>query len=381
MATPNEEAFEAEICAWLTAHGGYDAVKDDKAQGADSDFDRATGLDRAELLTFLGATQPREWDELVKRYRSDPDQAQVKFRDRLAAEVDKRGVVDVLRHGVRDQGVRLRLAYFRPAHGLSEDLVAKYAANRLTVTRQLRHQEGSGSSLDLALLVNGIPVATAELKNPLTGQGAEQAMRQYRTDRDPKNRTLAQAVVHFAVDPQRVAMTTRLAGNDTRFLPFNRGHNLGPGNPPSPGGHATAYLWQRVWAREAWLDLLGRFVHVEKPGRGSKKPATVIFPRFHQWDAVRGLGQVQHHRLAGAPALHPPRRRRQGVRQGRRHHRPGGARPAAAGHHLPVRAHPRRGGAHRARLGAAGGAPTGPTPTGWSSTPRWRTWSPTRTYR
>ena len=236
MATPNEEAFEAEICAWLTAHGGYDAVKDDKAQGADSDFDRATGLDRAELLTFLGATQPREWDALVKRYRGDPDQAQVKFRDRLAAEVDKRGVVDVLRHGVRDQGVRLRLAYFRPAHGLSDDLVAKYAANRLTVTRQLRYQEGSGSSLDLALLVNGIPVATAELKNPLTGQGAEQAMRQYRTDRDPKNRTLARAVVHFAVDPQRVAMTTRLAGDDTRFLPFNRGHNLGPGNPPSPDG-------------------------------------------------------------------------------------------------------------------------------------------------
>jgi type I restriction enzyme R subunit len=299
MSSPNEQAFESAICDWLTAHGGYIEVKDDKAQGADSDFDRATGLDRVELLTFLGATQADAWDELVKRYSGDPDLAQVKFRERLAAELDKRGVVDVLRHGLIDQGVRFRLAYFKPAHGLSPDLVAKYEANRLTVTRQLRYQEGSGNSLDVALSVNGIPVATGELKNPITGQGVEQAMTQYRTARDPKNRTLARAVVHFAVDPQRVAMTTRLAGEDTRFLPFNRGHNLGPGNPQSDSGHATAYLWQRVWEREAWLDLLGRFVHVDKPGKGSKKPATVIFPRFHQWDAVRRLETAARDEGAG----------------------------------------------------------------------------------
>jgi type I restriction enzyme R subunit len=289
VTNPSEELFEAEICAWLTTHGGYQAVKDDKAQGVDSDFDRATGIDRVELLTFVGASQAEAWDELVKRYRGDPDTAQVKFRERLAAEIDKRGVVDVLRHEVIDQGVRFRLAYFKPAHGLSPDLVAKHKANRLTVTRQLRYQDASSNSVDLALFVNGIPVATAELKNPLTGQGVDQAMTQYRIDRDPSNRTLTRAVVHFAVDPQRVAMTTRLAGDDTRFLPFNRGHNLGPGNPHSADGHATGYLWQKVWEREAWLDLLGRFVHVEKPGRGSKKPATLIFPRYHQWDAVRQL--------------------------------------------------------------------------------------------
>ena len=289
MSGPNEERFEAEICAWLRAEGGYDAVKNDKTQGADRDFDPARGLDTGELFTFLGATQVELWDELVKRYGGDPDRAQARFADRLAAELDKRGVVEVLRRGVVDQGVSLRVAYFKPAHGLSADLVAKYEANRATVTRQLRYQDGSGNALDLALFVNGIPVATAELKNPLTGQGVEQAMSQYRSDRDPKNRTLARAVVHFAVDPQRVAMTTRLAGQATRFLPFNQGHNLGPGNPPNPDGHATAYLWQRVWSREAWLDLLGRFVHVEKPARGSKKQGTVIFPRFHQWDAVRSL--------------------------------------------------------------------------------------------
>ena len=289
MSGPNEEKFEAEICDWLLAEGGYDEVKNDKAQGEVRDFDPVRGLDTAELFTFLGATQVELWDEVVKRYGGDPDRAQARFAVRLAGELDKRGVVDVLRHGVVDQGLTLRLAYFRPAHGLSADLVTKYEANRLTVTRQLRYQDGSGNALDLALFVNGIPVATAELKNPLTGQGVEQAMTQYRKDRDPKNRTLVRAVVHLAVDPQRVAMTTRLAGADTRFLPFNQGHNLGPGNPQNPAGHATAYLWQRVWSREAWLDMLGQFVHVEKPARGSKKQGAVIFPRFHQWDAVRGL--------------------------------------------------------------------------------------------
>ena len=304
MTNPNEAAFEAEICNWLTRAGGYDEVKDDKAQGEGSDFDRATGLDRIELLRFISATQMPEWEELVKRNGGDPDRTQLRFRERVAAEVEKRGVVEVLRHGVTDQGVRFRLAYFKPAHGLSKDLTAKYAANRLTVTRQLRYQEGSNKSLDVALLLNGIPVATAELKNPLTGQGVEQAMTQYRVDRDPKNPVLKRAVVHFAVDPQRVAMTTRLAGNGTRFLPFNQGNKLGPGNPQVEGAHATSYLWQRVWEREAWLDMLARFIHVEQPaGKGSKKAPMVIFPRFHQWDAVRQLEAAARDEGAGRSYL------------------------------------------------------------------------------
>lgn len=288
MASVNEAAFEAEICTWLTTSGNYDELKDDKAQGAGSDFDRSTGLDRIELLRFISATQMLEWEELIKRQGDDQDKTQRKFRERVAAEIEKRGVVDVLRHGVSDQGVPFRLAYFKPAHGLSETLTNKYQANRVTVTRQLCYDAGSERALDIALLVNGIPVATAELKNSLTGQGVEQAMIQYRVDRDPKNPVLRRAVVHFAVDPQRVAMTTRLAGDDTRFLPFNQGNKLGPGNPQAEGAHATSYLWQRVWEREALLDLLARFVHVEQPaGKGSKKPPMVIFPRFHQWDAVR----------------------------------------------------------------------------------------------
>ena len=119
------------------------------------------------------------------------------------------------------------------------------------------------------MFVNGIPVATAELKNHLTGQTVEDAIEQYRTDRDPKNVTLAgRALVHFAVDPEPVAMTTRLEGQQTRFLPFNLGHDLGAGNPPNPDGHKTSYLWERVWARDAWLDILHRFIHVERPDEG-----------------------------------------------------------------------------------------------------------------
>ena len=299
MTNPNEEQFEAAICDWLTSEGGYLAVKNDLVQGEPRDFDPVRGLDGAELFAFLGATQVEAWNELVKRYGGEADVAQSKFKDRLAQQLDTRGVVEVLRHGLVDHGVTIRVAYFRPAHGLTPELVARYQANRLTVTRQLRYAAGSAKALDLALFVNGIPVATAELKNPLTGQGVEQAIAQYRTDRDPKDRVLARALVHFAVDPQRVAMTTRLAGADTRFLPFNQGDGGAAGNPANPLGHATAYLWQRVWERAAWLDLLGRFVHVDQPGKGSKKPPVVIFPRYHQWDAVLALEAAARQEGAG----------------------------------------------------------------------------------
>jgi type I restriction enzyme, R subunit len=193
---------------------------------------------------------------------------------------------------VVDQGITIRLVYFRPAHGLTPALQERYRANRLTVTRQLRYEAESERALDLALFVNGIPVATAELKNQLTGQDIEQAIAQYRNDRDPRNPTLGRrALVHFAVDTQRAVLTTRLQGGATRFLPFNQGHGRGAGNPPNPNGYATAYLWERVWQRDAWLDLLARFVHVAKPakGKGSRGPGTVIFPRYHQWDSVRRL--------------------------------------------------------------------------------------------
>lgn len=285
----DEAALELFICESLVSQGGYQVVKGGTDHDDAASFDMARGVDLDELFAFIGATQSKSWEQLT-RLHGRGSTAKTKFADRLATELDNRGTVDVLRHGVVDHGITIRLAYFRPVHGLTPDLVERYEANRLTVMRQFRYEDTSSNTIDLCLLVNGIPVATAELKNPLTGQTVDDAIAQYREDRDPKNVTLARrAVVHFAVDTELVAMTTRLAGKKTRFLPFNLGNQRGAGNPPNPTGHRTAYLWEEVWQRDAWLDLLARYVHVEKPPDGSRQPGLVIFPRFHQWDAVRAL--------------------------------------------------------------------------------------------
>jgi type I restriction enzyme, R subunit len=279
----DERTFEGAIESWLLERGGY-------GSGSPHSFDVELGLDPTGVLAFVRATQEKALAQLVSRYGGHGADAEVGFLKRLALEIDDRGTLDVLRHGIVDQGVGFRLAYFKPAHGLTPELLARYEANRLTVVRQLAYGQGS-NTLDLCLFVNGIPVATAELKNPLTHQGVEEAKAQYRTDRDPANVLLARrALVHFAVDPEEVAMTTRLAGQRTRFLPFNLGCDGGAGNPPNPNGYRTAYLWERVWPRDTWLDLLARFIHVEMPSEGSKAErrakALVIFPRFQQWDAV-----------------------------------------------------------------------------------------------
>jgi type I restriction enzyme R subunit len=293
----DEHLFEDAIEQYLLEKGGY-------LKSIPPNFDAALGLDTAELFAFIGATQPKDWENLLGRYGNDPDLAQRRFAKRLAAELDNRGTVEVLRHGVVDLGVTIRLAFFKPAHGLTPQLLALYNANRVTVTRQLAYDPSLRNTLDVTLFVNGIPTATAELKNPLTGQSIEEAIVQYRTDRDPSNATLGRrAVVHFAVDPNRVAMTTKLDGQATRFLPFNLGHDGGAGNPPNPDGHRTAYLWQQVWTRDTWMDLLARFIHVERPTKGSsaarRAGELVIFPRFHQWDAVLRLEADAKGRGAG----------------------------------------------------------------------------------
>ena len=294
MTGVTEKLLEDEIAASLVAHGGYLAVKLGTSAEHKAAFDPKVGLDTTELFVFIKSTQPDRWASLVRAHGGDEAEAGLKFTRRLTHEIDERGTLDVLRHGVVDQGVTLRLSYRRPAFGVAAELVAHYDANRLTVTRQLPFDPESTKTLDLCLFVNGIPVATAELKNHLTRQSVEDAVKQYRTDRDPRNVTLtARALVHFAVDPDLVAMTTRLEGQQTRFLPFNLGHNLGAGNPPNARGHKTAYLWERVWARDAWLDILHRFIDVQRPRKGTaaQKLAAqrVIFPRYHQWDAVLKL--------------------------------------------------------------------------------------------
>ncbi len=294
-----EKQFEADVVEALTATGGYTA-------GVNEFYDVTLGLDAGEVLSFIGATQIGAWNEVIVRHGGDPDEAQARFRQRLASELDRRGTLDVLRRGVEDQGLRFQLAYFRPAHGRNPELVEAYGRNRLTVTRQLRYSGAHGNSIDLCLFVNGLPVATVELKHHLNHQSVDDAITQYREDRDPKDVLLRRALVHFAVDTRLAYMTTRLEGPQTSFLPFNRGSNpgelsCGEGNPPNPDGYGTAYLWERVWAYDGWLDILGRFVEVVTEPAGGRRPArrSVIVPRFPQGDAVARLADDACARGAG----------------------------------------------------------------------------------
>ncbi|NJC71239.1 type I restriction endonuclease subunit R [Planosporangium thailandense] len=280
-AVHQEKSFEDAIEASLLASGWL--------PGTPANYRPELGLDTAELFTFIGDTQPKEWEKLLAYHGNDPDDAQRAFAQYLGKQIDERGVLDVLRRGVKDRGVLIRLAYFKPAHTITDDALAFYRKNRLTVTRQLRYSQANTNALDLTLFVNGIPLATAELKNPLTGQTVEHAKKQYRDDRDPKELLFARrTLVHFAVDPDLVFVTTKLDRDKTRFLPFNMGSegpgvSGGAGNPSAkPGGYRTSYLWERIWHPDTWLDLVRRFLHTEK---GSD----LIFPRFHQWHAVLSL--------------------------------------------------------------------------------------------
>jgi type I restriction enzyme, R subunit len=266
------------------------------------DYDRTLCLLPRDVVDFVLATQPREWQKLAQHHGAAVKE---QFLARLAAEIGRRGSLDVLRTGIKDSGCAFRLAYFRPASGLNEETRRLHAANLFAAVRQLRYSAKNEKSLDLVLFLNGIPIFTAELKNRLNGQDVEDAMRQYKTDRDPREPLLAygRCLAHFAVDPDLVFATTQLAGPRTRFLPFNQGKFGGAGNPPVPPtrtGYATGYLWEETWARDSALDLIRQFIHeVEEDDRGRKTGARhLIFPRYQQLDVVRRL--VSEARAAGA---------------------------------------------------------------------------------
>lgn len=291
-----EDRVEHELCAqsWDKAGGTYRAD---------------LGLDTGELFRFIGRSQQKSWDMLIELYGGDQNTTQQQFAQRLASEIDARGVLDVLRRGVKDRGVAIDLAYFRPGHTLAADALREYHANVLTVARQLHFSaRDPNKSVDLVLFVNGLPVATIELKNPNTRPNVDHAIAQYRS-RDANELLFAKrAVVHFAVDPDRAFIATRLCGGDTQFLPFNIGSNGpgvsgGAGNPPAePGSYPVAHLWEQIWQRDNWLEILQGFVHVQAPDkkgvRTNPHTAPRIFPRYHQWDAVRKM--VTHARMDGA---------------------------------------------------------------------------------
>jgi len=282
-----ESAFENAIDESLVERGGF-------ARLAPETFDRKRCLFPDEVIAFIHETQPKAWDSLERLHGTNTSSVVL---DDLGKALASGGSLTVLRHGFKSFGKLLRLAYFAPASGLNPETQALYAANRLTVTRQLHFSERNPLlSVDVALSLNGLPVATLELKNPLTGQNINHAKEQYRTDRDPREPLFAfktRALVHFAVDPNEVAMTTKLDGKETHFLPFNRGNAGGAGNPDNPDGFKTAYLWEEVLTRASLLDILGRFVHLQvkekKVGGKTYQREDLIFPRYHQLDAVRRI--------------------------------------------------------------------------------------------
>lgn len=288
----SEKDFEATIEGHILADGYTRRTSDH--------YDRELCVDADTLIGFLIATQPQTWEKLKAQHG---EHVRERFLARLTKEIQARGTLDVLRKGVTDLGCRFELAYFRPETGLNPQHQQLYNANILSVVRQLHYSNRDREkSLDTVLMVNGLPILTAELKTPLKGQTVLHAMRQYRTDRDPREPlfTFGRCLAHFAVDTDLAYMTTHLRGGGTRFLPFNLGHNNGSGNPPAEVGFKTAYLWERVWQRDSLLEILNHFLQqvdvLDDKGRKTGEQA-LIFPRYHQLDAVRRL--VVHARQQG----------------------------------------------------------------------------------
>jgi type I restriction enzyme R subunit len=289
MSTHKEIAFEDEICEHLGAHGWI------YVEGDSSRYDRALALFPDDVLAWVQGTQAPAWEALVKSHGAKAGEM---LLSRLRDSINQRGTLDVLRQGIEMLGVKgkIPLAQFKPALAINPEIQTRYEQNRLRVVRQVRYSLHNENSIDLVLFLNGIPVATAELKTDFT-QSVKDAIDQYRFDRDPKPKNKAPepllvwpsgALVHFAVSNSDVFMVTRLAGPSTQFLPFNKGDRGAAGNPVNPaGGHRTAYLWEEVWQRESWLEILGRYLVAEKDDKRQLK--TYLFPRYHQLDATRKL--------------------------------------------------------------------------------------------
>lgn len=279
MAIQTKEiTFENEIEYSLIDHGGY-------IKGNPKNFNREYAMDTGFLFQFLKESQPKEWDKLIKKHGENAEQG---FLKKLYKDLDTNGMLHVLRHGVVDAPAKFSLCFFKPASGMNQTSQALYEKNILSVTRQVHYSLKNENSIDVVLFINGLPVATLELKNPLTGQTVENAKRQYMKDRDPRELLLsfkARCLVHFAIDTDEVWMTTRLKNMDTYFLPFNKGNNGGKGNPVGDGNYRTSYLWDEVLRKDSLLDIVQRFIHLQK----KEKKETLIFPRYHQLDVVRKL--------------------------------------------------------------------------------------------
>jgi len=298
MGIEHELAFETEICEYLEANG-WEYSPDGNG------YDKARALFRDDVYEWLQGTQPLEWAKVVKPDATPDEQETAKRQllDRLVKTLDLPldaggGTLNVLRRGFKRTPASFQMCEFKPATTLNATAAARYQAVRLRVMRQVYYGNKHTKSIDLVFFVNGLPVATAELKTDNT-QSIDDAIAQYRHARDPKGEPLLgfanRCLVHFAVSTDEVAMTTRLAGNATHFLPFNKGNDGGAGNPVNAAGAASAYLWEDVLQRDAWLHIIGKLLHLEKrtqtdPITGELTTSTsLLFPRYHQWELVTEL--------------------------------------------------------------------------------------------
>ncbi len=285
MALYLEQNFEEHIAEHLISSGYGNGVSDD--------YDRDLCLVKADVLKFISETQPKEYEKLQKQYGSSTEE---KLFYRLTNEIHSRGTLDVLRKGIKDRGASIKLAFFKPSSGMNPEHLTLYKKNIFKVVRQLHYSKNNENSLDMGIFINGLPIITAVLKNSLTGQFVTEAIKQFQQDRDPKEPLFhfKKCLVHFAIGNEKVFMTTKLNGEETKFLPFNIEFD----NPVNPKGHKTAYLWEDILQKDILLDLIGNYLHVQKvtekffdkqKGFYEKTREDFIFPRFHQLDAVRTL--------------------------------------------------------------------------------------------
>ena len=279
--------MQEHFIAGLVTDAGYER------RDAGTDYDRSLAMDRSLVLRFVENTQPEAWERLIGQYNSSAENV---FFKQLEKALRDRGLLDVLRKGIKIvPGIALSLCYFRPASGLEPKRIEEYAANILSVMDEVEYSRKHGGRLDIVLFVNGLPIVTLEVKNPLTGSTFRNAEKQYRHDRSPAGEPLLTfkrgALVHFALDADHASMTTRLRNSKTRFLPFNRGCEGGAGNPDIQDEYRIAYFYksgswgEAIFSRAVLLDIIGQFMHLESDG----KEEALIFPRFQQLDAVRRI--------------------------------------------------------------------------------------------
>ncbi len=297
-----------DMIGWRTIYNDTEGLPHaDNNAKAQADYDRKLALKVDSLIDFVRETQPEEWAKIEALYGAHTEEHFLKrICDELEPHDNRGGAVNVLRHGIRmTPGAQFRLCFFRPATKKNPDAWKRYQANRFELVRQLRYgtlPDDLNNSVDVVLFLNGIPVVTMELKNNLTGQRTEHAVRQYKRDRSPKEllfKPNRRAIVHFALDSETVEMCTWLANGDSFFMPFNKGNGMnGAGNPANPDGYRTEYLYREILAPDSLLDIIQRFVRIEyDPDTHAMKK--VIFPRFHQLDAVRKLVEDAREKGAG----------------------------------------------------------------------------------